>query len=65
MHMVEIDILRRRKRDLTKGKLRAALMKDVAAYSYHVVVASPPCSTFSRAIYSGRPGPQPYDQGPA
>ena len=38
---------------------RDAIAKRVAHADFDVVVASPPCSTFSRARNSGRSGPRP------
>ena len=52
-----IDILRHSKQDLTKERLKNNIIEDVRNGWYYMVVASPPCSSFSRARYSGRPGP--------
>ena len=45
--------------DLSRARLRRQLLDEVQRGQFALVVASPPCSTFSRARYSGRPGPPP------
>ena len=54
-----VDVARGSDHDLTKKKLRKRVLEDVRAGLYFLVAASPPCSTFSRARMSGRPGPPP------
>ena len=59
MHMDEVDILRgKTKYNLLNGAVRAKIMAKVSSGRYNVVVASPPCSTFSRAR-SNDGGPSP------
>ena len=53
------DIVRDAKHDLTAPKLRKRLLEDVRKGNFDMIAASPPCSTFSRARMSGRPGPPP------
>ena len=53
----QVDIIRGKQCDLAKGKLRSRLLERVRAGKVDLLVASPPCSTFSRARMSGRPGP--------
>ena len=55
----EVDVVRGPGFDLSKARLRRQLLDEVRRGRFALVVASPPCSTFSRARYSGRPGPPP------
>ena len=57
----EIDFRRRRRRgtNLLRGAARAKVLADIRRGCYHVVLASPPCSTFSRAHRRDDKGPNP------
>ena len=58
--MFEIDILRcGRRHDLRYGPRRRKYLELIKAGNYDVVLASPPCSTFSRARWANRAGPRP------
>ena len=58
--MREIDAERgRRNQNLLSAKLQNALMAEVVAGKFDLVVASPPCSTFSRARSASVSGPPP------
>ena len=57
VEMRTVDIVKSNREDLTKEKLRKSILKEVTDGKYAVVVASPPCVSFSRARYSGKPGP--------
>jgi hypothetical protein len=60
IHMVEIDVLRGGKRhNLLQKSSRIKIMKEVESKHFDVVIASPPCSTFSRARCTGDSGPRP------
>ena len=54
-----IDIKVKPHYDLTKESVRRLLIQKLQTRSYHVVIFSPPCSTFSRAPWSNRKGPRP------
>ena len=45
----EVDVARGRKYNLLAYKLRRKVLAEIAQGRFHAVVASPPCSTFSRA----------------
>ena len=58
--MREIDAVRGKKnQNLLSAKLQNALMAEVVAEKFDLVVASPPCSTFSRARSASVSGPPP------
>ena len=60
IHMVEVDVLRGGKRhNLLQSSSRIKVMKEVEAKHFDVVIASPPCSTFSRARCTSDFGPRP------
>ena len=58
--MKEIDIVRGKKsQNLLSDRLQKALLKEVEESKYDLVLASPPCSTFSRARSANSVGPPP------
>ena len=58
--VLEVDMLKGKKNFNMRNKnKRNAIKKEVIEGGFHAVVASPPCSTFSRARTSGFSGPQP------
>ena len=58
--MREIDAVRGKKnQNLLSAKLQNALMAEVFVGKFDLVVASPPCSTFSRARSASVSGPPP------
>ena len=46
---IEYDVLRHRRQDLTKVALRRTIRTQVEQGKFDMVMASPPCGTFSRA----------------
>ena len=38
---------------------QASLVRDILAEKFHIIVVGPPYQSFSRAPFSGRPGPKP------
>ena len=54
-----IDIKVKPHYDLTKESVRRLWIQKLQTRSYHAVIFSPPCSTFSRAPWSNRQGPRP------
>jgi hypothetical protein len=57
--VVELDILRNQHHDLTKSKLRQRILDQIRSGKYDAIIASPPCSTFSRVTYANDNGPRP------
>ena len=57
LHLEEVDLVRSGSHDLLDADTQDHLLLQLA--DSHVLIASPPCSSFSRAQYSGRPGPRP------
>ena len=55
----ELDILQDASHDLLDFSLQAQIIGEVESGVYHLVIASPPCETFSRARHSNRRGPPP------
>ena len=45
--------------NLLSSKLQGRIIKQVTSGRYHVLLASPPCSTFSRARWANGRGPRP------
>ena len=60
LKMVEVDILRNRKRgDLMNGHRRRFFLAQARKGTYDAVITSPPCGTFSRARWANNAGPRP------
>ena len=57
--VVELDIVRSNRHDLTKPQVREALLKRISAGTFTAVVASPPCDTFTRVKFANNRGPPP------
>jgi hypothetical protein len=55
----EYDILRRKSIDLSRRSIQQSILRQITEGSFDAVLASPPCSTFSRATYSNKLGPRP------
>jgi hypothetical protein len=56
----EIDISRDpRAHDLKDPDLRSGFLDDIARGVYDLVIASPPCNTWSRAVWANNRGPHP------
>jgi len=59
LELREVDILRYVEDDLSDKNFQAEIKGQIAARIWDVVIAAPPCNTFSRATFSGHPGPRP------
>jgi len=59
LQMIEVDILRSGKHDLTRGRQKISYLQKARRGDYDTVLASPPCGTFSRARWANRDGPRP------
>ena len=55
----ELDIQRCRKMDLTVPRIQKKWLNLVSSGRYFAVVVTPPCSTFSRAVWANEEGPYP------
>ena len=55
----EVDIARGAAHDLLKVPKQQRYLAQVSSSTFGVVIAAPPCETHTRAVFSGRPGPQP------
>ena len=55
----EVDIDRDEGQDLLDADFRQALLDKISAGFYNFMLCSPPCSTFSRAVYANVRGPRP------
>jgi hypothetical protein len=57
---VEIDILQNpEEHDLRDNEKRQAILEDIARGLYDIVICSPPCNTWTRAVWGNRVGPKP------
>lgn len=59
IEVVELDILRDRKCDFTRPKVQRKWLQRIQRGEFHALVSSPPCSTFSRAVWANDGGPFP------
>ena len=57
--VTEVDIVHGKEHDLSHSDVRAAWLEKIKAGRYHVVLVTPPCSTFSRVRMANRRGPLP------
>ncbi len=57
--LLEVDILNGEEGDLTDEERRAGFLESTAEGVFGMVVATPPCNSFSRATYSNIGGPPP------
>ena len=55
----EVDIQRSRKMDLTNPKVQRRHLQAIDSGAYDAVILTPPCSTFSRAVWANDRGPYP------
>ena len=56
----EVDILRHGEGDdLLNGGLRSELLEEIAQGLWDVVIAAPPCNTYTRLLFANRHGPPP------
>ena len=59
LEMSCVDIRVRPHYDLTKSSIRHRFLQSITTGRHFAVIASPPCSTFSRACWTNRLGPRP------
>jgi len=59
LELFELDILRKGSPDLSRESAQSPILDKIRAGFFDVVLASPPCSTFSRATWSNLRGPRP------
>ena len=59
LEVVELDIQRNRKHDLSLPKNQEAWLRRIRSGEFWVVIVTPPCSTFSRAQWANDQGPAP------
>jgi hypothetical protein len=57
--VLELDILRSNEHDLSKVERQDKLIKRIKAGEFSLVLASPPCDTFSRVKFANNLGPPP------
>ena len=48
LEVVEIDIALSQEHDLTEATLRSKIMAQVLSHQFQAILATPPCSTWSR-----------------
>ena len=56
---VEVDLKRGEDDDLTRQSLQDQVIRDISKGKYHVVICTPPCSTWTRARMANKRGPPP------
>ena len=54
-----MDIQRSRKHDLAKHETQQNWLNELQKGSYQILLTSPPCSTFTRAVWANHLGPKP------
>jgi hypothetical protein len=59
LHVLEVDLLRAPEHNVSNEVFWASLLKRVRAKEFRVVIATPPCGTFSRARHANKAGPPP------
>ena len=60
LYVEELDILRGGKsHDLLEGSLQRDLIQGIRSGNWNLVLAAPPCNTFTRAVFGDHPPPQP------
>ena len=59
LRMIELDVLRSRKHDLSQVQRRSYYISCAKRGTYDIILASPPCGTFSRARWANSDGPKP------
>ncbi len=57
--MIEVDTLKNQLHDLSIGTTQQRWLQRIAAGEFDAVLASPPCSTYSRAVWANAFGPRP------
>jgi len=59
LELREVDIMRYAEDDLSNDTLQKEIRNQIMSKYWDVVIAAPPCHTFSRAMFSEHPGPRP------
>ena len=59
LNLVELDTCRNPEHDVLQEAVQDGLIHRLEAGEFHVLVITPPCNSWSRALFSGRPGPRP------
>ena len=59
LEALEIDIKRGDNFDLTRDELQDKIIQDISEGKFHIVICTPPCSTWSRVRMANRRGPPP------
>ena len=59
LSMEELDTCRNPAHDVLQESVQDALVQRLESREFDVLVVTPPCSTWSRALFSNRPGPRP------
>eukprot|EP00435_Cladocopium_sp_Y103_P020454 s3417_g5.t1 len=59
LKMTEVDLLLSDDHDLSNDSKWNELLEKIKANEYDVILMSPPCSTWSRAVWANRLGPRP------
>lgn len=59
IEVLELDIRRDRKCDLSLPHVQERWLRRITASEFWAVVVTPPCSTFSRAQFANDQGPYP------
>ena len=54
-----IDIIRSGEQDCSRVEVRRAILAELGATNFDIVIATPPCSSFTRAVFNRLPGPGP------
>ena len=55
----EVDIQRSKRMDLPAPKVQKRILQEIDLGAYDAVILTPPCSTFSRAVWANDRGPYP------
>ena len=60
LHLMQMDTLRGGSgHNLLDKDRQQMLLKEIQSGFWDIVIAAPPCNTYSRALFSDRPGPRP------
>ena len=59
LEMTEVDLMRSQYHDMSDDDLWQPLLERIRQGEFDVIIMSPPCSTWSRAVWSNKQGPQP------
>lgn len=59
LEVLELDIQHNRRLDFTQPGVQKTWLQRISAGNFDAVVTTPPCSTFSRAVWANDRGPYP------